>query len=411
MWQGSYVFSAAAASPIPPGKPVGIFSPRVFTWADNWSSANPFVWQSLLPDVNCYDATCPPNHRTNVYLGDVSEDGSPYQPFYGEVVAYAFVDSAQDFCNYDTLGNCLQWNWARGFGGSPVIPYIDSLTLGFKGCVEVIGAIDVPLLNNFIIHRFDLQGRYGPVNDVQFGAFMDYDLEYPVQNETQVNGYDADISTAWAYGCNPPTDGYAWGMVKIPFGCEYDPMFGSHTVSADGGGWSDTTVWMDSVDYWMRTYAGLSHQQGPNPIDPVICNSDPSDREAMFNIANGMDFPAGPDDYLTIGVAQFGMVVPGATGADMADPAMYESIAHAANKWAGFGRGDMNFDFKIDLVDVCYLIDYLYYGGDVPIPFEHVADVNCDGVVNNMDVSYMMAYYFDFGPCPCGQWVLGGFTP
>jgi hypothetical protein len=368
MWQGAYQFAAPAAGDIPPGKPVGIFTPRVFTWADNWSSANPQTWQSLLPDPNCYDATCPPNHRTNVALGAISNDfGASYEPIFGEVVAYAFVDSAQDFCEYDTAGNCLSWDWT--LGESQVVPYNDTLTVGFHGCVEVIGALDQPLLRNFIIDRMELQGRYGPVNDIQFGAFMDYDI--PPDNSQQVNGYDASISAGWAYNCNPGAEGLAWGFVRIPFGCEYDPLFGSHSVSADGGGWNDTAVWLDSINFWMSTYAGLSHQQGPNPIDPIVCNSDPSDREASIHIATGLDFPAGPDDALIVGVARFGIAVPGATAEDMADGDTYAEIAHTANAWAGFERGDVNFDHKIDLVDIAYLIDYVKQcpGAKGPWPF------------------------------------------
>jgi hypothetical protein len=95
----------------------------------------------------------------------------------------------------------------------------------------------------------------------------------------------------------------------------------------------------------------------------------------------------------------------------MADGDTYAEIAHTANAWAGFERGDVNFDHKIDLVDIAYLIDYVKQcpGAKGPWPFEHQGDVNCDDAINDLDVAFMIAYYFDFGPCPCGEWLLGGF--
>jgi hypothetical protein len=409
MWQGSYIFTSSNIGDTPPGKPAGIFSNRVFHWADNWSSATPGVWMSILPDPNCYDATCAPSHRTNVYLGDISNDmGASYEGIYGSVAAYAFVDSAQDMCTYDTLNNCISWDWSNVFGGG-IVSYNETMTLGFRGCVETFGAVDQPQLNNFMIQRFDLNGRYGDVTDLQFGAFMDYDLAYPLYNDIQVNGYDADISTAWVYNCNQATvdEGYAWGMVKIPFGCGYDGMVNSHTVSADGGGWNDTVVWLDSINYWMSTLSGLSHQQAPNPIDPVVCNVDPSDREAMFTIGNGLTLPEEGTGVLTIGVANFGYA--GITE-DVSDGATFATMANTANKWCGFGRGDVNNDNKIDLVDLAYLIDYVYYAGNGPYPFEHCGDVDVDGDVDGDDVTFLINYYFNEGPCIQGEWLLGGFT-
>ncbi len=38
------------------------------------------------------------------------------------------------------------------------------------------------------------------------------------------------------------------------------------------------------------------------------------------------------------------------------------------------------------------------------IPFEHLADVNADGGVDNADLNYLIDYYFNCGPCPLGEW-------
>lgn len=396
-WQGAYIFATdqTGTSPRP-------FSVRVAHYAANWSAANPMNWQSILGDPNCQEDLCPPYHQTNVLLGTISTDeGENYDDVYGELVCYAFVDSVEDMCEYDTLGNCVSWDWNYAQGGVQP-PYNDTLTMGFHACAAVIGAYDQPLLNNFVIHRFDFDGRYGPVNDVYMGAMIDYDI--PPDNTYNVAGYDEDLSLAWAYNCNIPDNG--WGMVKIPFGGGGaknggTPMINAKSISANQGGWNDSSVWLDSVYYWMSTLTGLSHQTG---IDPVICPGDPDDREVFFTIAE-LDIPAARD-VLTIGVAVFGM--PDIVDADLA--ATYAELAHTANKWCGFDRGDVNNDGNIgDLVDIAYLIYYIGYGGNGPYPFWHLGDVNCDEAINSLDVEYLIAYRYGVpqsGPPPCGKWML-----
>jgi hypothetical protein len=391
-WQGAYIFAAEQAGAIPPGKP-SIFSARVAHYAENWSGVNPMAWQSILADPNCFNQTCAPKLRTDVYLGQISHDqGATYDNVFGEIVCYAFVDSVQDMCRYDTEDNCLKWDWTAAESGTQP-PFSDTLTIGFRGCVTVIGAYDEPLLNNFVIHRFDLSGRYGPVNDLYMGAMLDYDIIHNVYN---VAGYDEEHSLAYTYPCNTNDNG--WGMVRIPFGDEYPPMINAKTLTAGQAGWNDSAVWLDSVHYWMSNLSGLSHQTG---IDPDLCNTDPNDREVFFTIA-GLDLPEEPESE-TIGVALFGM--PGVD--DASDPATYSELADIANMWCGFGRGDVNNDKRIDLVDIAYLIDYVFYSGNGPYPFRHLGDVDTDGVINGNDVTYLIEYYLGLGPAPEGGWTLG----
>jgi hypothetical protein len=415
MWQGAYLFTAdRLSSTVPPNKPTDIFTPRVATYARNWwSDPDNAYYMSLLADPNCYDGTCQPNHRTNVILGSISNDsGASYEPIYGEVIAYAFVDSVEDFCEYDTLGNCTNWDWT--YNTERVIPYRDTLTIGFKGCVEAIGATDQPLLNNFIIHRFELGGRYGPVSGISMGAMMDYDLHHPTYSDVMVAGYSGDNSASWVYNCNwdETGEGYAWGMVKIPFGCGYDPMVNALSLSAYDAGWNDSGIWLDSANYWMNSIDGVHHQQGTSPISVDPCLPEPeiggqADREAFFTIMRQVDLPAWGSGSHIFAVAQFGL--PDQTG-DVSDPNFYGPIAKMANKWCGFSRGDVNNDNEVNLVDIAYLIDYIYCGGNGPHPFQYTGDVNCDGQVDVDDITRLMDYYFDFGPCLCGEWMLGGYT-
>lgn len=52
--------------------------------------------------------------------------------------------------------------------------------------------------------------------------------------------------------------------------------------------------------------------------------------------------------------------------------------------------GDVNADRVIDAVDVMYLINYLFNGGDEPVPMICVGDCNHNGIVNVGDVVYLI---------------------
>jgi len=62
--------------------------------------------------------------------------------------------------------------------------------------------------------------------------------------------------------------------------------------------------------------------------------------------------------------------------------------------------GDANGDGVINVVDVVYLINYLFISGPAPNPVES-GDVNCDHTINAADVVYLINYLFIKGPPPC----------
>jgi hypothetical protein len=66
--------------------------------------------------------------------------------------------------------------------------------------------------------------------------------------------------------------------------------------------------------------------------------------------------------------------------------------------------GDANADIAINILDITYLIKYLYQGGPPPAWFNS-ADVNSDGNINILDITYLIAYLYMSGPepvCPHG---------
>ncbi|MCK4385519.1 MAG: hypothetical protein KAW52_04570, partial [candidate division Zixibacteria bacterium] len=62
--------------------------------------------------------------------------------------------------------------------------------------------------------------------------------------------------------------------------------------------------------------------------------------------------------------------------------------------------GDVTGDGSVNIVDVIFLINYLYMEGPVPDPLM-TGDVNYDGSVNIIDVIYLINYLYKEGPSPC----------
>jgi hypothetical protein len=59
--------------------------------------------------------------------------------------------------------------------------------------------------------------------------------------------------------------------------------------------------------------------------------------------------------------------------------------------------GDANADGVVDMVDLIYVIHYLFLKGNSPLPLR-VADVNADCMVDIEDVVYLINYILRGGP-------------
>ncbi len=62
--------------------------------------------------------------------------------------------------------------------------------------------------------------------------------------------------------------------------------------------------------------------------------------------------------------------------------------------------GDANGNCLISISDVVYLINYIFAGGQAPVPCQ-AADVNCSGIVNISDAVYIVNFIFTGGASPC----------
>lgn len=70
--------------------------------------------------------------------------------------------------------------------------------------------------------------------------------------------------------------------------------------------------------------------------------------------------------------------------------------------------GNANGDANLNILDITYLISYLYKGGPAPVPYALCSgDPNCDCTVNILDITYLISFLYKSGPapCTCQQWL------
>ena len=63
--------------------------------------------------------------------------------------------------------------------------------------------------------------------------------------------------------------------------------------------------------------------------------------------------------------------------------------------------GDVDDNGLVNIIDLTYLQDYIFGGGDEPI-YLCTGDVNGDTLVNIVDMTYLVCYLFGGGPEPEG---------
>jgi hypothetical protein len=370
VFQGTYIF--------------GVSPFRIAINTQDWGSGGEeSSWISWQPDPNYCDDLCEPT-ATAAVLGMITADGLTYTAIDGHIVCKSAVDSVQ---NFDDGGG--GWDWTIY-----TAPFDNDSSMGLYINSRVAGADDgTPLTTNVTVEIFEFTERNGnALPGWKFGAHIDCDILVDAGGDHDTVWIDRSISTAWASAY--PAATHAFGWIKLPFGCvegwDSNPVKNVVGLDSDQGLFEDTLKY-DSFYFFMSQPPGATY--GQTMADAA------QDQQFLTTI---IEHDFAPNEVLEFAVMQFarGDLANAHSSAELVDQALF------ANKWLGFGRGDVNNDNTVNLGDIMHLAYYLADTGTNPgpIPFMHLGDVNADGNVDGLDLDYLIAYYFDCGPCPTGDW-------
>jgi hypothetical protein len=339
-------------------------------------------WISIQGDPNFCDASCKPALTTGVALGEASTDGVLYSAITGTVICRSFIDSVQDH----SVG--ANWVWSK-----PNAAFTNDSTMGLSGNGRTIGVVSAPaqaaLLNRMTLDITTFKERNGvAVPGWKLTMYNDHDL-----GSRDTAYYDGAHSVGWSTPTPTATSGIGRvvGMVKIPFGCGYAPLKNVTACSQNR---------IAFIPNWDTLWNQATKPAGQHALS-YTAPSASTDEGVAFTFAEN-DFA--PNGEFTVGTALFAWAVyptPHAAGGDIA------KLATLVNQWAGFGRGDVNNDGFINLADVVYLAAHVNFGGPGAIPFRHLGDANASGgAPTAADIQVLVDYYFNYGPCPSGAFVL-----
>jgi hypothetical protein len=350
------------------------------------------TWESWQADPNWCDNDCTPFLDVDVALGESSADGITYNPISGNMVFASGVDSVQ---NFDDGGG---WDWDNT--GSP---FDNDSTMGLAVNTRTIGVVDAPAevagLNNLTLEIFEFTERNNrALPGWKFSLWVDHDINGQTTGSKDTNEVDQSYSAIWCTGA-PSTGGgtdKVWGHIKLPFGCGHTPLKNVVLLDSDNSFYAAS-----SGQYFDTAYNYASRAPGEYVMPGAVAARDQS-MHATFverDVASGETFDFGLAAFSLSGLAN-----------TVTKPVPeIKALANLANKWAGWGRGDVNNDDVINLSDLIYLAEYVYSSGPGPVPFKHLGDVDASGGdPNGVDVEYLFDYYFRCGACPDGDWVLPG---
>ena len=358
------------------------------------------LWENVAADPNFCTNTCKPAHLTNQLLTEMSFDnGASYSPVFGEIAAASWIDSARDFAPPNGTGT---WDWNL----SPV-DYLPDSTIGLTTKETFYGAHDVLALASFRLMRAEIDVRYPLVRDTIFGlrAGSMHD------NDNGTGGFGdekmvGDVASSVAHWYQPgpgPGNEVAVGYIKVPFGCGASggPI---RARANDGPQFLYSPPQMDSLFLHasLPQFAGITAQAGMAVNEPGG-----QDFEGLWTFGN---YDIIPFETTELAVADF--VFTSQSGlVDGSIPNQFNGLADLVNKYAGYGRGDVNNDLSTDLGDIIYLSAHVNAAGPGPFPFKYTGDMNDDGNVDQLDLTYLIDYYLCLQPCAPGAFELPNCTP
>lgn len=245
--------------------------------------------------------------------------------------------------------------------GDSSVPWTTSVI--FTGLLDYANNVDV-------IYR----------NDAVCESRGDYDYRWYFMNLTNTDGDGAITASDRAH---------SWQTANF--------HNGNYTVSArasDRAGNVTTTSMTISISNFFALSGNITYSDGnPDPHGAIITvdatgYADTSDASGVYTLSN---IPGGSQ---AITVKRPGYVT--------VDTVI---MMNQNRQWAVtldpiiFSRGDANYDGKINVGDVVYIINFVFKNGAVPTPYL-AGDTNSDNKVNVGDAVFLVNYIFKGGPTP-----------
>lgn len=354
---------------------------------NSWGCLTPepdaFSYRSFVPVPDAQSGSCKPGLAASVPGPPGSVTGYQYTPINTNVVSTAYVDSAQVWL--DAAG---QWDWSL-VRTDPAPPYSADSTIGVAVESRTIGVADqlqgqaLHYLEHLTITRLALRNVSGHrLEGLALGQLCEYG-----QSSFWVH-LNREFSSFWISDLNGAR---SWGVTKLPLGHHDTNLIGGVVMQM-------SLISPVSYSYYERAYEVLSAL----PPGLSFWTWLPVDEPHYYHLTLTRDISLEPDETYTLAVVQFSLTDL-ATPSDSANAAV-GNLAALANKFAGFGRGDVNNDNAINLTDLVLLANHLFRDGPGPIPFRHLGDVNIDGRISLSDVTYLLNFYFFGGAAPQGEW-------
>jgi hypothetical protein len=302
---------------------------------------------------------------------DYTTDGVTYNSLLGDICTFAMVDSGQAKGLVVGAGNNNQGT--HQVGGASMGILVQSKDITAYGSA----------FGNFKLTVQTITNRNAtPITGLYYGSLMDWDILAADDNYGDADkGYIYIFAGGQAYGqIGLPSKGSNW-----PDGTPTDPMYNGRLMHSADNIYPNQQF--DSLYDWVAKYAEGSMTKKA-PVDVSIYDKAYEVAFGKIDLgANGT--PAGEH---TFGFASFGI------GSGFTGPTDVDNLRKFVNKFAGFGRGDIDNNNVIDLRDLVRLSRYAPAVGSPlgpgPVPFKHTGDVDNSGVVDHADVLYLAAYFF-----------------
>ncbi len=84
------------------------------------------------------------------------------------------------------------------------------------------------------------------------------------------------------------------------------------------------------------------------------------------------------------------------------DPGTTDTLGYEVEEGYHYINGDASHNGTVNVLDVTFLINYLYKHGVAPDPLL-AGDANCNGQINLLDITFLISYLYRHGPAPCKQ--------